>query len=135
MNGLITEGIPLGAPIQFLTSGLGLGQAPLSDPITSAKAGMLYLNVPKEILSDGVDDDISNPYPLPNGSTKISYQFAGTVSDVDLLGSLDGTHFVVIANKLAAGVYTIFTNVTFIAARVNTGSGVSVVVIAQREKL
>jgi len=134
MNGIITEGIPLGVPIQILTSGLGESESPPS-PITGRKGSLLYINIPKTILSGAASEDVSNSYPLPNGTTKINYQFIGTISDADLLGSLDGIHFSVIANVTEAGIGSIFSNITFIAARINTGSSASVVVTAKREKL
>lgn len=134
MNGLITVGLPNSGMIQFFTSGLGVGEAPPPGPI-SVKGSMLYRNVPKVILEDGEDDSVSESFPLPNGSTSLTWKVEGTVSDIDLLGSLDGIHFSVISNKSASGAFTIRSNVTFIATRVNTGSGVQVTVTATRKKL
>lgn len=120
--------------LQFFTLGLGVSVAPPPEPIT-VRGGLLSVDVPKTILSGAGDDTVSSSFALPNGSTRITYQFIGTISDVDLLGSLDGTHFSVLENQSSAGVFTIQTNCTFIAARVNTGSGVSATIIAKREKL
>ncbi len=134
MNGLIPLGIPESTMLQFFTLGLGVSTAPPPDPI-EVKGSLLSIDTPKTILSDVGNDSISSSFALPLGSTRITYQVSGTVSDVDLLGSLDGTHFSVLDNQSSAGIFTIQTNVTFIAARVNTGSGVSVIVIPKREKL
>ena len=96
---------------------------------------MLHINVPKVILEGGSDGSISEGFALPNGSTSLTWRAEGTISDIDLLGSLDGEHYHVLSNKLTDGSYTIQTNVTFVATRVNTGSGVTVTVTATRTKL
>lgn len=135
MNGLILLGIP-GSIIQLLTVGLG-GAGVTPDPtiIITGKGRLLHLNLPKVILEDGEDTDVSLGYALPNGSTSLTWKVEGTVSDIDLLGSLDGEHYSVISNQTTDGAFSIQTNVTFIATRVNTGSGVTVTVTATRKKL
>lgn len=137
MNGLMTEGIPLGFPIQYITSGLGSGDEPPPEPpspVPPTGAG----------LSDGISyvvvDNENGPFTsayfvLPTGSTKITWSLEGTVTAADLEGSLDHVHFAVIDSASAAGIRSLFTNVPFFRIVITTGEGVTARIVAKREKL
>jgi len=137
MNGLMTEGIPLGFPIQYITSGLGSGDEPPPEPpspVPPTGAG----------LSDGISyvvvDNENGPFTsayfvLPTGSTKITWSLEGTVSAASLEGSLDHVHFAVIDSASSVGARTLATNVPFFRIVITTGEGVTARIVAKREKL
>jgi len=134
VNGLITEGIPLGIPTQILTSGLFAAEAPIPPHVPSGGAslsgGISYL-----ILDDVDGPAESSIFALQSDVTKLTWELTGSVSDADLEGSLDATHFAIIDSASAAGVRTIFTNVPFFRIVINTGTGVSARLVPKREKL
>lgn len=126
MNGLVTEGLPLGIPVQILTSGLSLGEPP-PPPEEVASSGMLNLGV-TAILTSGLY------YNLPVTSTRLSIQVYGTViTSVTINLSNDGVTFVPLTPITVAGITTIVTSARWIQA-VNVGTNVVAKVNARREK-
>lgn len=126
MNGLITEGIPLGAPIQILTGGLGSG-SPIPPPYTVMDNGFTFLNLnrPYLLFEGGASEQETGVYKLPTRTTSITWELSGTVTDVELHGSLDGVHFSAIDSADAVGDKTVKTNVTSFKIVIIDGSDVA----------
>ena len=137
MNGLITEGIPLGFPIQYITSGLGSGETPIPDhPSPVPPPGSLLGGGIDYVIVDNENGPFTSDYfALPSTCTKLSWSLEGTVSAASLEGSLDRIHFAVIDSASAAGVRTVFTNAPFFRIVITTGSGVTARLVPKREKL
>lgn len=131
MNGLIALGVP-GQLVQLLTTGLNLA-APPPPPLEQAQVFSLNMNVPLEIVVEG-DEDESEAFAIPSEADTLSWQVIGDVADIDLMGSLDGgTHFHVVDNQIAAGIYTVTKGIPIVKIRLNTGTGpISVVLTAKR---
>lgn len=126
MNGLITEGLPLGIPVQILTSGLSFGDVPPT-PVHEDSAGLLHLGITAELESEVY-------YNLPVTSTRISIQVSGTViTSVTINLSNDGITFAALTPITVAGITTVLTNARWIQA-VNVGTAVVVKINARREK-
>jgi len=125
MNGLITEGLPLGIPVQILTSGLSLGEPP-PPPEEVASSGMLYLGI-TAILTTGLY------YNLPVTSTRFTLQVTGTVTSVTVNLSNDGIIFTTKVILVAAGITNYISSARWIQV-VNVGTGVVVRINARREK-
>lgn len=133
MNGLITEGIPLGIPVQILTSGLSAGEAPPPPPDVNPTGGLLYIGVSK-LLVNNEDGIFESPiFALPATMTRLSIQMSGTVlgETVDL--SNDGITFIPTLIFAAPGIQYLRTGAKFLRVTINEGTGVSVVALARRE--
>ncbi len=132
MNGLITEGIPLGIEVQILTSGLSLGDIP-PPPEPVASAGLLYLGVTASLVTDETGTFESPFFNLPTTSTRLSIQAIGTITSVTVLLSNNGIDFVELTPISAASILSLRTNARWIGV-VSVGTGVTVLVNARREK-
>jgi len=133
MNGLITEGLPLGIPVQILTSGLSLGEPPPT-PTAEDSAGLLSLGVSYPIVNNKTGAFTGLFYNLPAASTRLAVQVSGSVvTSVTVKVSLDGIDFFTLMTFSAAGIQYVQTNVKWIQA-ITSGTGVTVTVNARREK-
>ncbi len=134
MNGLITEGMPLGQHIQILTSGLGSGEPPPVPPPSVVATPGFDLDRPTTIV-DGEDGPFeSEVFAIPSQGTRITWQVIGTSPVVDLEASLDGENFSVLDSLADQGVETIQAGPTFLRANVASGTEVTVIVTVKREK-
>lgn len=133
MNGIITLGLPLSQLTQLLTSGLSLGD-PLPPDEPDVSGGALQLDVPLEVVFEEAAPYTSLSFSVPPGMTRLTWQCLGTLSDVDLEGSLDNIHFSVIDNMDDALVQSLVTGVCFLRITINTGDPVTVIITAKREK-
>ena len=109
-----------------------IASTPVADVLSGA--GLISLGVPATILSAAGDGDESAVYVLPTRSNQLTWQITGTVTEVDLLGSLDGQNWATLDTATTAGIRAIAVNVAFVKASVATGSNIGVLVIAKREK-
>jgi hypothetical protein len=135
MNGLITEGIPLGQKVQILTSGLGSGlPPPVPPPTDSVVTPGFDLDKPTTIVDNEDGPFESEVFAIPSQGTRITWQVIGTTPTVDLEASLDGENFAVLDSLAAAGVETIQAGPTFLRANVSAGTDVTVIVTIKREK-
>ena len=125
MNGLITEGIPLGIDVQILTGGLSFEPPPPPTPGAASVGGLLNVGV-KQQLTPNIS------YAIPSSCTSISLQTVGA-GVVDVYGSFDNIHWSVIASFTFGDLITIQTGIVFIQAV--TESLADIYVIPRREKL
>lgn len=125
MNGLITDGIPLGIPIQILTEGLGPNPP---DPPTpgGSPAGGLLSNGVKTILSPDVS------YTAPNTATRLTFQCFGAGLAV-VYGSLDNLNWGELFTINGGEVVTIQSNIIFL--QYVTDQAIELMVIPRQEKL
>lgn len=133
MNGLVTEGIPLGIDVQILTSGLSFGE-PIPPPEQETSSGSISSGVSYPIVDNQDGSYTGGFFNLPATSTRISVQVSGTVvTSVSVLTSLDGITFAPIMTFSAAGIQFVKTNAKWIQA-ITSGTDVTVTVNARREK-